>query len=100
MDQQLSAGESLLPKSLENEAPANNHSNSNEEDGTTTDHDFHPDLSSESSDAATLEQRRAYKIERQVLCYFFFMKCEFLLQNGTLLFTYALGQGASMTKKY
>ncbi|CAH8273704.1 unnamed protein product [Arabidopsis lyrata] len=65
MDQQLSAGESLLPKSLENEAPANNHSNSNEEDGTTTDHDFHPDLSSESSDAATLEQRRAYKIERQ-----------------------------------
>ncbi|CAB80485.1 guanine nucleotide-exchange protein-like [Arabidopsis thaliana] len=65
MDQQLSVGDSLLPKSLENEAPANNHSNSNEEDGTTIDHDFHPDLNPESSDAATLEQRRAYKIERQ-----------------------------------
>lgn len=67
MDQQLSVGESLLPKSVENEAPADNHSNPNEEEGTTTDHDFHPDLSSESSDAATLEQRRAYKIELQVL---------------------------------
>ncbi|VVB10213.1 unnamed protein product [Arabis nemorensis] len=65
MDQQLSLGESLLPKSVENEAPADNHSNPNEEEGTTTDHDFHPDLSSESSDAATLEQRRAYKIELQ-----------------------------------
>ncbi|XP_010436181.2 PREDICTED: brefeldin A-inhibited guanine nucleotide-exchange protein 1-like isoform X1 [Camelina sativa] len=65
MDQQLSMGESLLPKSLENEAPVDSHSSPNEEDGTTTDHDFHPDLSSESSDAATLEQRRAYKIELQ-----------------------------------
>uniref|UniRef100_A0A1J3DBS8 Brefeldin A-inhibited guanine nucleotide-exchange protein 1 n=1 Tax=Noccaea caerulescens TaxID=107243 RepID=A0A1J3DBS8_NOCCA len=65
MDQQFSVGESHLPKSIENEVPADNHSNLNEEDGTTTDHDFHPDLSSESSDAATLEQRRAYKIELQ-----------------------------------
>lgn len=67
MDQQFSVGESHLPKSIENEVPADNHSNLNEEDGTATDHDFHPDLSSESSDAATLEQRRAYKIELQVL---------------------------------
>lgn len=67
MDQQFSVGESLLPKSVENEAPGDNYSNPNEEDGTTTDHDFHPDLSSESSEAATLEQRRAYKIELQVL---------------------------------
>lgn len=65
MDQQFSVGESLLPKSVENEAPGDNYSNPNEEDGTTTDHDFHPDLSSESSEAATLEQRRAYKIELQ-----------------------------------
>lgn len=67
MDQQFSVGESLLPKSIKNEAPADNHSNPNEEDRTTTDHDFHLDLSSESSDAAILEQRRAYKIELQVL---------------------------------
>ncbi|KAL0739682.1 hypothetical protein Bca4012_015892 [Brassica carinata] len=65
MDQQFSVGESLLPKSVENEAPADNYSNPNEEEGITTDHDFHPDLSSESSEAATLEQRRAYKIELQ-----------------------------------
>ncbi|EOA15893.1 hypothetical protein CARUB_v10003980mg [Capsella rubella] len=65
MDQQLRMGELLLPKSLENEAPADHHPSPNEEDGITIDHDFHPDLSSESSDAATLEQRRAYKIELQ-----------------------------------
>ncbi|CAG7873476.1 unnamed protein product [Brassica rapa] len=65
MDQQFSVGESLLPKSVENEALGDNYSNPNEEDGTTADHDFHPDLSSESSEAATLEQRRAYKIELQ-----------------------------------
>ncbi|XP_056854118.1 brefeldin A-inhibited guanine nucleotide-exchange protein 1 isoform X2 [Raphanus sativus] len=65
MDQQYSIGESLLPKSVENEASGENYSNPNEEDVKTTDHDFHPDLISESSDAATLEQRRAYKIELQ-----------------------------------
>ncbi|KAF8109530.1 hypothetical protein N665_0094s0002 [Sinapis alba] len=65
MDQQYSIGESLLPKSVENEASEDNYSNPNEEDVKATDHDFHPDLSSESSDAATLEQRRAYKIELQ-----------------------------------
>lgn len=67
MDQQYSIGESILPKSVENEASGENYSNPNEEDVKTTDHDFHPDLSSESADAATLEQRRAYKIELQVL---------------------------------
>ncbi|XP_010526535.1 PREDICTED: brefeldin A-inhibited guanine nucleotide-exchange protein 1 isoform X2 [Tarenaya hassleriana] len=65
MDQQLSMGESLLPKSAENEASADSHSNANGDEGATVDHDFHPDLMSESSDASTLEQRRAYKIELQ-----------------------------------
>lgn len=86
MDQQFSVGESLLPKSVENEALGDNYSNPNEEDGTTADHDFHPDLSSESSEAATLEQRRAYKIELQVLfCFIKELKC-YLIPLGDVSF--------------
>ncbi|GAV81823.1 Sec7 domain-containing protein/DUF1981 domain-containing protein/Sec7_N domain-containing protein [Cephalotus follicularis] len=65
MDQQLTIENSYLPKSSENEASIENHSSPNGEDGTVPDYELHPEVNSESSGAATLEQRRAYKIELQ-----------------------------------
>ncbi|XP_028792858.1 brefeldin A-inhibited guanine nucleotide-exchange protein 1 isoform X2 [Neltuma alba] len=65
MDQQIRIGDSYLPKSTESCSTGENHLSSNGEEGNASDHEFHPDVNSEFSDAATLEQRRAYKIELQ-----------------------------------
>lgn len=69
MDQQLRLGDSYLPKSSESDT-TENHLTPNGEDGTVSDYELHPEVNSEFSDAATLEQRRAYKIELQVEYYF------------------------------
>lgn len=65
MDQQIRIGDSYLPKSSESSSMIENHLSSNGEEGNASDHEFHPDVNPEFSDAATLEQRRAYKIELQ-----------------------------------
>lgn len=65
MDQQLRLGDSYLPKNSESDT-TENHLTQNGEDATVPDYELHPEMSSEFSDAATLEQRRAYKIELQV----------------------------------
>jgi brefeldin A-inhibited guanine nucleotide-exchange protein len=65
MDQQLRLGDSFVLKSSDSDA-TENHLILNGEDGTVSDNELHPELNSEHSDAATLEQRRAYKIELQV----------------------------------
>lgn len=66
MDQQLRIGDSCLPKSSESDSSTDNSSIPNGEDGTVSDYELHTEVNSELSDAATLEQRRAYKIELQV----------------------------------
>ena len=66
MDQQLRLGDSYLPKSHEGDNSVENHLTQNGEEGTVSDYELHPELNSEVSDATTLEQRRAYKIEMQV----------------------------------
>ncbi|XVF44672.1 hypothetical protein PTKIN_Ptkin02bG0142900 [Pterospermum kingtungense] len=65
MDQQLKIGDSDLPRSLESDTSAESHSTLIAEDGALPDCELHPEMNSELSDAATLEQRRAYKIELQ-----------------------------------
>ncbi|KAK6241443.1 Sec7 domain - like 3 [Theobroma cacao] len=65
MDQQLKIGDSDLPKSFESDTSAESHSIPTAEDGTVPDCELHPEMNPELSDAATLEQRRAYKIELQ-----------------------------------
>ncbi|KAL4354152.1 hypothetical protein GQ457_06G003710 [Hibiscus cannabinus] len=65
MDQQLKIGDSDLPKGFENDTSAENHLALPGEDGAVPDCELHPEINSELSDAATLEQRRAYKIELQ-----------------------------------
>ncbi|KAG5248206.1 brefeldin A-inhibited guanine nucleotide-exchange protein [Salix suchowensis] len=65
MDQQLRIGDSYLPKSSESSTSTENHSTLNGEDASAPEYDLHPEVNSETSDAATLEQRRAYKIELQ-----------------------------------
>ncbi|XP_042979270.1 brefeldin A-inhibited guanine nucleotide-exchange protein 1-like isoform X1 [Carya illinoinensis] len=64
MDQQLRLGDSYLPKNSESDT-TENHLTQNGEDGIVPDYELHPEMSSEFSDAATLEHRRAYKIELQ-----------------------------------
>ena len=73
MDQQLSMGDSYLPKTNESDTSTEKTENSstpNGEEGAAFDNEVHPEGSAEVSDAATLEQRRAYKLELQVeLCF-------------------------------
>ncbi|XP_064973718.1 brefeldin A-inhibited guanine nucleotide-exchange protein 1-like [Musa acuminata AAA Group] len=64
MDQQLKIGV-FAPQSLEKEHSAENLTALNGEEGTIVEYDLHSDANSELSDAATLEQRRAYKLEFQ-----------------------------------
>ena len=66
MDQQIRIGDLDLAKSPESSSAAENHLILNVEEGNASDHELHSDVNSEFSDAATLEQRRAYKIELQV----------------------------------
>ncbi|KAJ0076532.1 hypothetical protein Patl1_35588 [Pistacia atlantica] len=65
MDLQLRIGDSYLPKSFESDTSTENTLIASGEDGAVSDYEFHPEVNSEVSDAATLEQRRAYKIELQ-----------------------------------
>ena len=69
MDQQLKVGESFVPKSSEIDTSTENQSNPSGEDANSPDYDLHSEVNSEMSDAASLEQRRAYKIELQVEYY-------------------------------
>ncbi|KAK8508569.1 hypothetical protein V6N13_130656 [Hibiscus sabdariffa] len=64
MDGHLKIGHSNLHESSENDI-SESHSTPTSEDGTLADCELHPEMNSESSDAATFEQRRAYKIELQ-----------------------------------
>ncbi|KAG2390609.1 Brefeldin A-inhibited guanine nucleotide-exchange protein [Vigna angularis] len=65
MDQQIRIGDFDVVKSPESSSTAETYLMSNVEEGNAYDHELHPDVNSEFSDAATLEQRRAYKIELQ-----------------------------------
>ena len=66
MDQQLRVGDFCLLKSSDNDSLSENTAAINGEEGIVPDYEMHPEVNSESSDAATLEQRRAYKLELQV----------------------------------
>ncbi|KAA3463601.1 brefeldin A-inhibited guanine nucleotide-exchange protein 1-like [Gossypium australe] len=66
MDQRLKIGDSDLPSGSEGETSAESHLTPSAEDGVVPDYELHLELNSELSDSATLEQRRAYKIELQV----------------------------------
>lgn len=66
MDQQLRLGYSNLAKSYESDTSSESHLSQNGEEITVSDPEVHSEVNSEGSDAATLEQRRAYKIEIQV----------------------------------
>ncbi|XP_060676149.1 brefeldin A-inhibited guanine nucleotide-exchange protein 1 isoform X2 [Ziziphus jujuba] len=61
---QLRLGDLDLVKGHESDSSTENHLTQPGEEGTS-DYELHPEGNSESSDAATLEQRRAYKIEMQ-----------------------------------
>lgn len=66
MDQQLRIAGDFYPQNkTESDVTAENHTNINGEEGAGPDSELHPEASSELSDAATLEQRRAYKLELQ-----------------------------------
>ncbi|OIW02947.1 hypothetical protein TanjilG_29723 [Lupinus angustifolius] len=88
MDQQIRIGDLYLAKSSESSSPAENHLTLNGEEGNTSDYELHTDQNSEFSDAATLEQRRAYKIELQKGISLFNRKpskgIEFLISNNKI----------------
>ncbi|KAE8712834.1 Brefeldin A-inhibited guanine nucleotide-exchange protein 4 [Hibiscus syriacus] len=65
MDGHLMIVDSNLHKSSENDTSAESYATLTAEDGTLPECELHPEMNSEVSDAATLEQRRAYKIELQ-----------------------------------
>lgn len=65
MDQQLKIGENSPIKPTDNENSAESPS-CVIDDANNADFELHPEANSEISDAATLEQRRAYKLEIQV----------------------------------
>lgn len=77
MDQQLRIGE-FSPKSSSVDSSADNPASLNGEDGGGLDFDLHSEVNSELSDAATLEQRRAYKKELQVKHLMFLSKFSFI----------------------
>ncbi|KAK8518996.1 hypothetical protein V6N13_017753 [Hibiscus sabdariffa] len=65
MDQKMTVGDSVLRKSFKSDTSLERYSNLTAEDGTVPDYELQQEMSSELSNAATLEQRRAYKIELQ-----------------------------------
>lgn len=67
MDQQIRPGDLDLVKSPESTSVGESPLTLNGEDGNVSDLELHPDGGSECSDAATLEQRRLYKAELQVV---------------------------------
>ncbi|KAF1868742.1 hypothetical protein Lal_00036180 [Lupinus albus] len=89
MDQQIRIGDLYLAKNSESGSPTENHLTLNGEEGNTSDYELHSDLNFEFSDAATLEQRRAYKIELQKGISLFNRKpskgIEFLISNNKIV---------------
>lgn len=77
MDQQIRPGDLNLVKSPESNSLGESQLTLNGEEGNTSDLELHPDINSEFSDAATLEQRRAYKAELQVviICLLWMTNC-------------------------
>ncbi|CAM8941877.1 unnamed protein product [Rhodiola kirilowii] len=65
MNQQLRIGDTGTPRSSENDSSSENHATLSAEDGSAIDLELQNEVNSESFDAATLEQRRAYKLELQ-----------------------------------
>ncbi|KAK7320830.1 hypothetical protein VNO77_30669 [Canavalia gladiata] len=65
MNQQIRIGDLYLAKIPESSTTAESNLTPNAEEGNASDLELHPDGNSDLSDAATLEQRRAYKIELQ-----------------------------------
>ncbi|KAK9164767.1 hypothetical protein Syun_005669 [Stephania yunnanensis] len=65
MDQQLQIGESYPSNSPESDVSIENLPTPNGDEGSVFDDDLHSEANSELSEAATLEQRRAFKIEYQ-----------------------------------
>lgn len=66
MNQQLRIGDSGTPRSSENDNSGESRATFSVEDGNAIDFELQNEANSESFDAATLEQRRAYKLELQV----------------------------------
>lgn len=66
MDQQLRIADFYPSKNPEIDTPTENHTPLNGEEGLTIDYELQSEVNPELSEAATLEQRRAYKIELQV----------------------------------
>ncbi|XLR40008.1 hypothetical protein HN51_018164 [Arachis hypogaea] len=66
MDQQTKIGDLYRPKISDCNGTLEHHLPPNGEEANAFDHELHPDVNSEFSDAAVLEQCRAYKIELQV----------------------------------
>ncbi|XP_050903410.1 brefeldin A-inhibited guanine nucleotide-exchange protein 1 isoform X2 [Lathyrus oleraceus] len=85
MDQQIRPGDLDLVKSPESTSVGESPLTLNGEDGNVSDLELHPDVNSEFSDAATLEQRRLYKAELQKGISLFNRKpskgIEFLISN-------------------
>lgn len=85
MDQQIRPGDLNLVKSPESTSLGESQLTLNGEEGNASDLELHPDINSEFSDAATLEQRRAYKAELQKGISLFNRKpskgIEFLISN-------------------
>lgn len=65
MDQQLRIGDFCLPNTSDNENIVENHASLGGDEVSLPDFELHPEATSEFSDAATLEQRRTYKLELQ-----------------------------------
>lgn len=63
LDQQLKIGDAFVPNKTQRDILAETPSSHNGEEGTVT--EFEAEANPEMSDAATLEQRRAYKLELQ-----------------------------------
>jgi hypothetical protein len=85
MDQQLRIGDSYLPKISQSSTSTENHSALNGEDASAPEYDLHPEVNSETSDAATLEQRRAYKIELQVSFLFIYKGWSFVVHGTDII---------------
>ncbi|KAK2432201.1 SEC7 guanine nucleotide exchange family protein [Trifolium repens] len=85
MDQQIGPGDLNLVKTPESTSVGESPLTLNGEEGNASDLELHPDVNSEFSDAATLEQRRAYKVELQKGISLFNRKpskgIEFLISN-------------------
>lgn len=66
MDQQLRIADFYPSKNFEIDTSTENNTALNGEEGSAIDYELHSEVNPELSEASTLEQRRAYKIELQV----------------------------------